>query len=230
MNLLRNMVIVMSLVLTSCAGTTLKSPEVSYKVDKENSLIVGKADFIYNQRKTDYSGRALFVTKTIVHHLNNFTTLEELNRETFFPTADYSFEVTYDDKGYFAFVLPPGKYYFLQFDYWGIIPGRGLQSAEAFRTYMSLPGFREIKRPYLITIEILPNSVSYIGTIKHRVNRYSRRDYRFWIEIVDEYEDTNKWFTNSRFSTDKDLVKNIATVTYIISDKLPSPPNSITSE
>ncbi len=212
MSLLRYTVLVICLVLTSCA-TPLKSPDGSYIVNNENALIVGKADYIYNERKTDYSGKEFVFKKGITHFVNRFTSVEELDRGIF-QTGKYSFKVTYDDKGYFVFPLPPGKYYFSAFCYFSLISGDACA-----RTYENLPDFYMIYNPLIITFEIHPNSVNYVGTLKQMVYRYSWEKKLFKIEVVDEYEDANEWFKNSRFSTDKDLINNIATVTYINSDK-----------
>lgn len=214
MNLLRYIIIIISIILTSCT-TKLKSPDVSYVIDEKNSLIFGKADVIYMGRKTDYSGKYLLFKKGIIHHISQFTSIEELNRSAFV-AGDYSFWVTYEDNGYFVFTLPPGKYYFVEFDYLYVISA----SIETFRTYVDFPFLTkniDNKNPLVITFEILPNSVTYIGTIKHIVKRYSRRqkNYHFRIEIVDEYEDAIKWFVNSNDKTESDMIKNIATVTYI---------------
>jgi len=209
MNLLRNTVLIISLMLTSCA-TKLKSPDVSYVIDEKNSVIIGKADLIYNGRKTDYSGKYLLAKKGIVHHISKFTSIEELNTNVF-GAGEYAFQVTYEDNGYFVIALPPGKYYFVEFAYLYVISA----GIEGVRTYTNLPGIREIENPLVITFEILPNSVTYIGTIKHIVNRYSRRNIHYWIEIVDEHEDAIKWFVKSRNNSNNDMIKNLATVTYI---------------
>lgn len=214
MNLLRNTVLIISLMLTSCV-TKLKSPDVSYVIDEKNSVIVGKADVIYMGRKTDYSGKYLLFKKGIIHNISQFTSIEELNRSSFV-AGDYSFWVTYEDNGYFVFALPPGKYYFVEFAYLYVISS----GIESFRTYVDFPFLTQNidnKNPLVITFEILPNSVTYIGTIKHIVNRYSRRqrNYHFRIEIVDEYEDAIKWFVKSRNNSKNDMIKNLATVTYI---------------
>ena len=213
MNLLRNIVFIISLMLTSCVATKLKSPDVSYVIDEKNSVIVGKADVIYMGRKTDYSGKYLLFKKGIIHHISQFTSIEELNRSAFV-AGDYSFWVTYEDNGYFVFALPPGIYYFVEFDYLYVISA----GIETFRTYADFPFLTkniDNKNPLVITFEILPNSVTYIGTIKHTVNRYSRRNIHYWIEIVDEHEDAIKWFVNSNDKTESDMIKNIATITYI---------------
>lgn len=198
--------------LLSCApATLLKSPDKSFVLDENNSIIFGKDEVILDGQPVDYKGTSYLVAKKIVHHIGRYISDEDIIKNKW-KAGEYAFPVTYDKDGYFAVVLPPGKYYFVEFDYVGVLP-----DIDNFgvRTYMPISG--DVYNPCLLTFDAIPNNAVYIGTIKHRFHTieknlfYTKVAYRF--DISSNIESAKKWIIESARNLENCIVEGITTKT-----------------
>jgi hypothetical protein len=224
-------VLVITAMTASCStAVLLKSHENSFILSDDRSIIFGKVDFVHNGLTIGFKGKS-----RLTHHISRFNSYEELNRSPL-KAGEYAFVITSDnDDGYFAYVLPPGKYYFVEFVYSGDLP----PFFTGIRTYHSIMGWTMIK-PFVITFDVPPNSAVYIGTIRHefiipengggRAAAAITPDFNttlaFFqtqigkgggraaaaITIVNDFGNAKKWFLKSREKLDGYVVESIAQV------------------
>jgi hypothetical protein len=204
------LLIIVVMITMSCATVLKPLDEHSFDLDNTNSIIFGKAEFVLDGQILDYKGTSLLLENSIIHHISRYTSDEKISQNKWAP-GEYSFGVTGDSKGYFAFALPPGKYYFVELIYRGIIPD--VKGGLALRTYMPILG-GVVKKPYLITFDVPPNSAVYIGTIIHEFKTAEKSSVPFKaayeINVVEDFENAKKWFLRSRGKVDGRIIENIA--------------------
>jgi hypothetical protein len=142
----------------------------------------------------------------IMSHFSKYTSNASLNKNLW-KAGEYAFKVCIFKDGYFAFVIPPGKYYFVELDYFNIFDAK---PTLGLRTYMG-------QTPFLMTFDAITNSATYIGTIRHNFN--PKWDNWFFfkstlsIDCTNEFEDATNWFlkSNPRFETN--VVEGIVKIT-----------------
>ncbi len=199
----------MAMMSMSCAATTLKSPDSSFNLDGNNSIIFGKAEVILDGQLIDYRGTSYLVKKTIVQHISRYVSDELINKSKW-KAGEYAFSVTRDKDGYFAFAVPPGKYYFVFFAYVGVLPD---VDTMAVSTYMPFSK-GEVKKPYLITFDVLPNRAVYIGTIRHEFHTIAKSWVHFkaeyLIDVANNNDAAKKWFLESNGNLGEYIVEGVA--------------------
>lgn len=206
--LFRIIILLMTIMSMSCAATLLKSPDSSFTLDDRTSIIFGKAEVILDGQSIDYKGTSYLVKKTIMHHIGRYISDEEINKNKW-KAGEYAFPVVNDKDGYFAFAVPPGKYYFVEFDYVGVLP-----DVDHFgvRTYMPIQG--EVKKPYLITFDAIPNRAVYIGTLRHEfhtiINNWFLFRAKYLIDVVNDHDVAQKWFMESNRNLEMYIVEGVA--------------------
>lgn len=209
----RIIILLITMMSMSCAATLLKSPNSSFNLDDNNSIIFGKAEVVFDGQSIDYKGTSYLVKKTIMHHISRYVSDEEINNNKW-KAGEYAFSVTSDKDGYFAFAVPPGKYYFVEFDYIGVLPDVDYFGV---RTYMSIKG--EVKKPYLMSFDVPPNRAVYIGTIRHEFHTIEKSWVHFKagyvIDVVENYEVAKKWFLESNRNLVEYLIDGVAEKTPI---------------
>jgi hypothetical protein len=202
----------------SCA-TLLHPPKSSYSLDSKNSIIFGRDDVIFNGESIKYNGPHFILKQSIVHHISRYVSDEAINKNLWKP-GEYSFTVTGDQDGYFTFAVPPGKYYFVEFDYVNVLPADATDLIWV-RTYMPTRAFQKpYSEPYLMTFDVPPNRAVYIGTIRHEFHTIDNNLFYFkadWtINISNDFDSAQKWFLKSNGQFENDIVQE-TTETKLIS-------------
>jgi len=191
---LKLVVLFMAILPLSCA-TILHPPSNSTSLDDSHSIVFGKVEVTMDGQPIDLKSDSLLNPKEMVIHISPYVSDEAINQNEFKP-GKYCFKVHGDQDGCFAFVVPSGKYYFVEFDYLGILP---FKSTVGARTYMPING--KVENPYLMTFEAPPNRAVNIGTIKNEFHPlvanlfYSKYEYQ--ISYTNDYEAAQKWFLES---------------------------------
>jgi hypothetical protein len=193
----------------SCA-TKLHPPNGSFSMAGNNSVIFGKVEVTINDLPTGYNGDSLLDPKFILMHISRYISDETINKNPW-KAGEYFFKVNYDQAGYFAVVVPPGKYYFVEFDYCGIIPGMPMIGA---RTYMPIKGV--VKNPYLMIFDVPPDHAVYIGTIKNEfhptVSNLFYHEVEYTVGYAEDYVAAQKWFLKSNPALNENIVEGVTEI------------------
>lgn len=95
------------------------------------------------------------------------------------------------DDGYFAIVLPPGRYYFVEHLYKNEFPMP--YNMMFMRSYMNTTGGRAW-RPFITTFEAVPGKATYIGTLYHEFQTVPGQSTRAWgLRISSERGSSDEW-------------------------------------
>jgi hypothetical protein len=209
-------VLILAVLPLSCA-TMVHPPDSSFKPDSNNSIIFGKDEVICDGKPVDYQGRYALVKKSIVHHFSRYVSDEAINKSKWAP-GQYAFRVTDDQGGYFVCAVPPGKYYFVEFDDIGVIPGSDVMQ---IRTYMPIHG--RVTHPYLLTFDVPPGRAVYIGTIRHKFdilrNNWAEFQAAYTISFTNDFDAAREWFLKSHESLKDDVVVGTTEMRPISLDK-----------
>jgi TonB family protein len=214
-------VLILAVLPLSCA-TMVQPPDSSFKPDSNNSIIFGKDEVICDGKPVDYQGRYALVKKSIVHFFSRYVSDETVNQNKFV-AGQYAFRVTDEQGGYFVCTVPPGKYYFVELDYIGVIPG---SDTMAVRTYMPINGW--VRNPYLMTFDVPPGRAVYIGTIRHDFhvlkNNWAGFQANYTISFTNDFDAAREWFLKSNGSLKDDVVVGTTERRPISLDKTESVP------
>jgi hypothetical protein len=193
----RFVILIAAMLPLSCA-TSLKPAKSLPKLDDRNSIIFGKIE-VWKNGKPMAKPYETFLDPDplILNHISRYVSDASLNRNKFV-AGEYAFPVRIFKDGYFAWAIPPGEYYFVEFDYCGIFNAAPL---EYLRTYMGNG------TPFLMTFDVPADKAVYIGTIRHDI--HAKWDNLFFfkgtitINSVDNFEEAREWFLklNQRFGT-----------------------------
>jgi hypothetical protein len=134
-------------------------------------------------------------------HISPYVSDTTLNRNLW-KAGKYAFKVPVTNDGYFSCVIPPGNYYFVEFDFFNLFdaaPDLG------FRTYTE--HWWQSTIPYLMTFDVPADHAVYIGTILYHFNTkwdnwFSMKGSLF-IDTTNDFADAKTWFlkSNHRFET-----------------------------
>jgi len=203
LHIFKFIILIFTLLPLSCA-TFPRSANTLSKLDDKNSIVFGKIELLKNDKVMSAPGLML-MDPIIMSHFSRYTSNASLNKNLW-KAGEYAFKVRIFKDGHFAFVIPPGEYYFVELDYLSIFdanPTLGL------RTYMG-------QSPFLMTFNALTNSATYIGTIRH--NFYTKWDNWFFlkgtlsIDCTNEFEDAKKWFLKSNQQFETNIVESPLTI------------------
>jgi hypothetical protein len=115
--------------------------------------------------------------------------------------------VTDDEDGYFVCALPPGKYYFVELDYLGVLPLSDRDTV-GIRTYMPVHGL--VAHPYLLTFDVPPGRAAYIGTLRHEFevlrDNWFESKAEYTISFTNEFDTAREWFLKSNGNLKDDIV------------------------
>lgn len=196
-NAFRFSVFILVVLPLSCA-TRLPPPQNLSSLNDKNSIVFGKMEVAVDGDPIHYKTSRTFLdgpAPAVQCHISRYVSIQKLNRHMFMP-GEYDFRVVVDKDGYFSFLIPPGKYYFVELEYPYVFPDNFNAYA---RTYMG-------KSPFLMTFDALPNRAVYIGTIQ---NDYDAQ-WGNWllkttlsISITNNFADAKNWFlkSNPKFET-----------------------------
>lgn len=198
-------VLILAVLPLSCA-TMLHPPDSSFTLSSTNSIIFGKDEVICDGQPVEYKGTIMLVEKSIVHHISPYVSDEAINKNRLV-AGRYAFRVTDEEGGYFDYAVPPGKYYFVELDYIGVLPLFD-QGAVGIRTYMPIHG--RVAHPYLLTFDVPPGRAVYIGTIRHEFEVLRDNWFGFkaeyTISFTNEFDAAREWFLKSHASLKDDVV------------------------
>jgi hypothetical protein len=184
--------------------------------------IFGKDVVICDGKPVEYQGTYALLKKAIVHHFSPYVSDEDINKNKFV-AGKYAFRVTDDQGGYFECAVPPGKYYFVELDYFGVIPG---SDTLGIRTYMPIHG--RVTNPYLMTFDVPPGWAVYIGTIRHEFevlrNNWVEFQVSYTISFTNDFDAAREWFLKSNESLKDEVVVGTTEMHPISLDKKESAP------
>jgi hypothetical protein len=189
--------LIVALLSLSCA-TTLQPAKKLSKLDDKDSIIFGKVELWKNDKPMDKPFKTFLDTVPMIRiFVSKYVSDASLNRNRFV-AGEYAFQIKIFKDGYFAFTIPPGSYYFVEFDYCDIFNAAPLLLD---RTYTGR------SHPFLMTFDVSTNQAVYIGTI--RKNFHVKWDNWFFFksnlftDCTNEFDQSKKWFlqSNQRFET-----------------------------
>ena len=205
-------------ILCSSCASFLHDPKDVSPVENDDSIIFGKDEVMLNDKPLDFKGRELFVKKLIINHVSPFVSEDEINRNPWLP-GKYAYKVNDDQAGYFAFALPPGKYYYVELDYLYVLPD---EPSIGIRTYMKLGGIvaRDRRYPWLITFDVPSGSAVYIGNMEHdfhqmTTNWLTGNKYNIVYSITNDFSAAKKWYVDTYGQKGKNVVESIAEINNI---------------
>ncbi len=152
----RLIIIILAVLPLSCA-TRLTSP--LSRLDDTHSIVFGKIEVTADGQPIYYDSPVTAPKNpdpVVQCHISHYVSDAKLNKDMFKP-GEYSFRTVVNQDGYFSFLIPPGKYYFVELDYSYVFSSDPNIGA---RTYMN-------KNPFLMTFDAAPDKAVYIGTIQN---------------------------------------------------------------
>jgi hypothetical protein len=206
MKLLKWVALIMALLPLSCA-TRLKTPSNASTLDDIHSIVFGRAEVLMDGEPLDLKGGSFLRLKEMMIHISPYVSDEAINQNKFLP-GKYCFKIKSDHDGCFAFVVPPGKYYFVEFDYLGLLP---FAPTVGVRTYMPIEG--KVPNPYLMTFDVPPNHAVNLGTIRQEFRTLTDNllyyKFEYTIEYTNNYGPALKWFMESNGNLKDKISKGI---------------------
>ncbi|HUA39367.1 MAG TPA: hypothetical protein VMA35_13325 [Candidatus Sulfopaludibacter sp.] len=138
-------------------------------MNETNSAVFGKLE-VFNHDKPMAKPFQTFLNPEpiLMSHVSPYVSNTALIKNLWKP-GQYAFKVRVFKDGHFSCVIPPGKYYLVEFDFlnfFAAAPDIG------FRTYTGR--WWQNATPYLMTFDVPVNHAVYIGTI--RCHFYTQRD------------------------------------------------------
>lgn len=119
----------------------------------------------------------------------------------------YAFKIVMNENGYFSFVIPPGKYYFVELQYFWLFSGR---NALSVRTYM-------LKKPFYMSFDVPANRAVYIGTILNDFKAERHTPFLFQtgvsIGVTNNFQEAKNWFLKSNPGLETNIVEREIKIT-----------------
>jgi hypothetical protein len=185
---LRSALFIAALLPLSCATRLPPPPKGISSLNERHSVVFGKIEVTVDDALLDpnpsiyHPGVQCFVSPYI--------STDKLNRNLFLP-GKYCFALPINPDGYFSFVIPPGKYYFVEFDYYWLFDGK---PSLGVRTYMS-------HDPFFITFDVPAGRAAYIGTIRNDFDAEWTTPTFFKAQmsvgVTNQFQEAEEWFAKS---------------------------------
>jgi hypothetical protein len=183
----------------SCATPHLQPVNNLSKLDGTNSIIFGKIECWKNDKLMVKQAQK-YSDPTMMFHISRYVSDASLNTNLW-KAGEYCFEVPVFKggikDGYFSFVVPAGKYYFVELDYFNFFAANPIVG---MRTYSG-------KQPVLMIFDAPANQAVYIGTLRNRFNVLHDNllfyEVAMKADVANDFEDATNWFlkSNPRFET-----------------------------
>lgn len=174
------------LICSGCA-TTSDNIDPAFAPNEREGLVYGRMEFVVNGQTLPQDARAGLIKPKVVAHVSKFGGISELNSNAW-KAGEFMFDAPVSDSGEFAAKLPVGRYYFVEFMYFGA--GTGPAGMAGWRTYTEIM-HGDVFKPMVVTFDVLPGKATYLGTIRHLVQlgspKLSGQAFFFNLEFVDEY-------------------------------------------
>ena len=196
-NFFRFFVLIAVLLPLSCA-TRLPPPKGLSSLNDKSSIVFGKIEASAGDKLAD-SKPSIFhpVMQCLISQCIANGKLNE-NR---FTGGKYAFKIVMNNDGYFSFAIPPGKYYFVELQYFWLFSGR---NALSVRPYM-------LKKPFCMSFDVPANRAVYIGTILNdfEVERHTPFFFQTGVSIgiTNNFQEAKNWFLKSNPGLETNIVE-----------------------
>jgi hypothetical protein len=212
---LRFTLLIAALLPLSCA-TKLPPPKGVSSLNEKNSIVFGKMEVTVDDKLVDPKPSIFhpFMQCFISPYISN----DKLNRHRFL-SGKYCFAPPVSRNGYFSFVIPPGKYYFVEFDYVWLFDGK---PSLGVRTYM-------LHNPFCITFDVPANHAAYIGTIRNDFDDEWVSPIFFeaqlTVGVTNQFQEAKEWFSKSYPGLETNAVEREIEIRPLLKTDASDPPN-----
>jgi hypothetical protein len=184
---------VMFAIAVLCSGCATDSGQVarSFVPNEREGMVYGRMDFVVDGQTLAPDAHMGFLKASIRTLLSKFGGVDTLSSNEW-KAGEFIIDANAKERGEFAAKLPVGRYYIFEIMYFAAVAyGDGMTG---WRTYAETSGSR-INKPFIITFDVLPNKVTYLGTIRHLIQTdgLQQRLY-FDLQFADEYTNSTKIF------------------------------------
>jgi hypothetical protein len=175
-----------------CSGCATPSDTIApaFVPSEREGLIYGRMEFVVDGKTLATDAHVGLVKSNITTSVSKFSGIDKLNTSGWIP-GEFQFGASASERGEFSAKLPVGRYYIVAFDYWGASPAVDKQLY--WSTYAEKMG-TSLYKPTIITFDVLPNKATYLGTIRHLIQRDGPQQLYFDIQLADEYANSTKVF------------------------------------
>lgn len=195
-------IVLLATMLSLSCATPLQPVNRLSKLDETNSIIFGKIE-CWKNNKLMVEPAQKYSDPSILYQISRYVSDASLNTNLWKP-GDYIFKVPVfkngSKDGYFSVVVPPGKYYFVEIEYFNFFPDHPIFG---MRTYTG-------RQPVLMTFEAPANQAVYIGTLRNRFNIMHDNLFYFKVttdaDVTNEFEDAKEWFLKSNQCFETNIV------------------------
>jgi len=199
----RFFLLIAALVPLSCA-TRLPAPKGLSSLNDNSSIVFGKIEAT--------AGDKLLDPKPSIFHpvmqclIRRYAANDKLNKDRF-TGRTYAFKIVMNKNSYFSFVIPPGKYYFFELQYFWLFSGR---NALSVRPCM-------VKRPFCMGFDVPANRAVYIGTILNKFEAERHTPFFFQtsvsIGITNNFQEAKNWFLKLNPELETNIVERYVKIT-----------------
>lgn len=173
--------------VAGCAGSAARHDAVPAP-DGKNAIIYGRAQLLHNSQLIVYGDQKNIEQAAIVNHVSAFTSIDDLKANAAAP-GKWAIVAPVSDYGYFAAQLPPGRYYFAEFEYVNQLPG-----LTTTRSYTDNPPSISFRHRFVATFEVEAGKATYIGEVDHLLADIGPGAVWSWgVKISDDSERANVW-------------------------------------
>ena len=202
-NFFRFFVFIAALLPLSCV-TRLPPPKGLSSLNDKSSIVFGKIEVRAGDKPADPKPSiSQPVMQCLISPYIGSGTLNK-NSST---SGTYAFKIVMNQNGYFSFVIPPGKYYFVELQYFWLFSGR---NALSVRPYM-------LKRPFCMSFDVPANRAVYIGTILNdfKVERHTLFFFQTGVSIgvTNNFPEAKNWFLKSNPELETNIVERDIKIT-----------------
>jgi hypothetical protein len=195
------LILIAAILPLSCA-TKLPQPATLSSPNDKSSIVFGKLEVMTNGEPMKFKTSRTFLDNPapfMVCHISRYVSDAKLNRNTLI-AGQYEFRAAVDKDGYFSFIIPPGKYYFVEPEYFYVFSNK---PAFGTRTYM-------YQNPFLLTFDVPADRAVYIGTIWSDFDVKWNNLFLFKafvsIGVTNNFADAKNWFLKSNPQLETNVV------------------------
>lgn len=214
-SLAKSLAVCMAFLLTGCA-TFVDAVPPDFVPNAHEGLIYGRMEFVVDGKTLPPDTRYGLVKPMIRSSISRFTSIRELN-ENGWKAGEFAFDAAVSDAGDFVARLPVGRYYFVEFDYFG--PGNGIPM---WRTYADTFGVR-LMYPTIYEFDVLPGKATYIGSMRHLVD-YGAAWTSGQVVYFDLTQSDDSVAATARLLDRSPKLRGITESKLVVSEKVDTPP------
>lgn len=193
--ILRFTILLAAMLPLSCA-TFLPPTNNLSKLDETNSVIFGTLEVLNHDKPMAKPFETFLDPDPILMiHVSPYVSDTALNKNLW-KAGKYAFKVPVFKDGHFSCVIPPGKYYFVEFDFFDFFDAKPIIG---FRTYTG--HWWQNVTPYLMTFDVPADRAVYIGTIRFHFYTQWNNWFAFkgslFIDSTNDFAEAREWFLKS---------------------------------